>query len=117
MCVSFVRCVCRCVSGECWVCVFRVLARWVCVIGVLERCVCVLVHCVCVFSVSARNVCVFCPVCHLCMCVSFVNVFVICEFVCRLCLPFCHLRVICVCDFAICVSFVCLPFAIFVSFV
>ena len=44
------------------------------------------------------------------MCVSFVNVFVICECVCRLCLPFCHLCVICVCHFAISVSFVCLPF-------
>ena len=53
-------------------------------------------------------------VCH---CVSFVNVFVICECVCRLCLPFCHLCVICVCNFAICVSFVLLPFAICVSFV
>ena len=36
---------------------------------------------------------------------------------CHLCLPFCHLCVICVCHFALSVSFVCLPFAICVSFV
>ena len=53
---------------------------------------------------SFVNVCVVC-VCHFAICVSFVSAI----------LPsVCHL---CVCHFAICVSFVCLPFAICVPFV
>ena len=56
------------------------------------------------------------------MCLSFVNVFVVCVCHFAICVSFVSAILpsvcdVCVCHFAICVSFVCLPFPIFVSFV